>query len=119
MPQEKSLAHVGERIAHFRRTRGLTQEQLGEAVGRTAQSISDYENSITVAPMDVLFGISEALDVSPAALVGPSPGLAEDGHIYEAGPPASDRIRAVFDLIRRAVDQAERSLRDGDALTRP
>jgi transcriptional regulator with XRE-family HTH domain len=118
MPQEKSLAHFGERLAHLRKVRGLTQEQLGEPIGRTAQSISDYENGIRMAPTEVLLGIGEVLATPFVSLVGPDPGLAEEGPTYDAGSSRSDRIAVIFDQIRIALDLAERMLREGESLNR-
>ncbi len=118
MPQEKSLAHVGERLAHLRRARGLTQEQLGEAIGRTAQSISDYENGIRMAPTEVLIRIGEVLAAPLVSLAGPHPGFSEEGSTYDVGSSRLDRIGVIFDQIRVAVDLAERMLRDAEPFNR-
>lgn len=34
---------IGERISDLRRNRGLTQEQLGDAVGVSAQAVSKWD----------------------------------------------------------------------------
>ncbi len=55
---------LGEKIAHYRRKAGLTQEQLAEKCSVTAQAVSKWENGITspdislIAPLAELFGIS-------------------------------------------------------------
>ena len=38
---------LGEKIAHYRRKAGLTQEQLAEKCSVTAQAVSKWENGIT------------------------------------------------------------------------
>ena len=118
MSQHKSLEYLGKRIASFRKLRGLTQEQLGEAIDRTAQSISDYENGVRVVPMDVLLRMAEALGTSIPVLMGSSNGFAEPGQPYEAEPSPADPISVIFDQLRLALNQAERLVREREALKR-
>lgn len=58
---------LGLRIAYYRRLRGMTQEQLAEAIGRSVSFISQIEanNSANIkgVSLDTLFIISEKLDV--------------------------------------------------------
>jgi len=62
---------LGERIKLLRNKKGLTQEELGKAIGSTKQNIYKYENGIiTNIPSDKLEEIAKCLDTSPAYLMG-------------------------------------------------
>ena len=56
---------LGERIAYFRRQRGLTQEQLAELVGISRQHIGALEAPNIVRPisLELLFNIATVLDI--------------------------------------------------------
>lgn len=62
---------LGERIKKARLEKGLTQIELAEIINTTKQNIYKYEMSlITNIPLDKLEKIANALDVSPAYLMG-------------------------------------------------
>lgn len=68
---------VGERIAWYRRRRGLSQEVLAGRVGRTSDWLSKIENGhIDLDRLSVLRLIADALDVTLADLIG-EPSLME------------------------------------------
>ncbi len=56
------LQGLAGRIKHFRKMRGLTQDNLAEKVDRTLDVISHTERVKTVPRVDLLFEIAEALD---------------------------------------------------------
>ena len=63
--QERELAiFVGDKMKEFRKQKGLTQRELGKRVGKSANTISDYEKAISTIPTDVLFEISNVLKVT-------------------------------------------------------
>lgn len=74
---------LGERITHYRKKAGLTQEQLAEKCSVTAQAVSKWENDLTspdislIAPLAELFGIScdELLGKNKAEMVRVDPEL--------------------------------------------
>ncbi len=39
---------IGEQITRYRKERGLTQEELGRAVGVSTQAVSRWENGLSV-----------------------------------------------------------------------
>lgn len=60
---KKELAvYVGKRIRYFRKKKGLTQKELGELIGRTHNTVSNYETGTISPEQDALFAISRALD---------------------------------------------------------
>ncbi len=56
--------HVGKRIRHRRWMVGMTQQQLGEAVGIKFQQIQKYETGMNRVSASRLWDIADALDVS-------------------------------------------------------
>lgn len=56
--------HVGMRVRAARQKRALTQERLGELVGKTAESISNIERGHVLPPLDTLYGIAQHLEVT-------------------------------------------------------
>lgn len=60
---------VGERIAHARRARGLTQDALAAEVSLTRTSITNIERGRQRVPLHVLWVIATALHVSPVSLL--------------------------------------------------
>lgn len=62
---------IGQRIKIKRETAGMTLESLGKKVGVAAQTLSRYETgAITGIPMKRIEAIAEALDTTPAYLMG-------------------------------------------------
>lgn len=66
---------IGERIRYFRNKRGLTQKQLGTAVGFPENSadvrLAQYESGTRSPKSELTKALAEVLDVSPAALSVP------------------------------------------------
>ena len=63
---------LGLRIAYYRKMRGMTQEQLAEAIGRSVSFVSQIEanNAAEVkgVSLETLFLMSEKLGISMARL---------------------------------------------------
>ena len=63
---------LGLKIAYYRKLRGLTQEQLAEAIGRSVSFVSQIEanNAAEVkgVSLETLFLMSEKLGISMARL---------------------------------------------------
>lgn len=56
--------HVGKRIRHRRWMLGMTQQQLGDAVGIKFQQIQKYETGMNRVSASRLWDIGQALDAS-------------------------------------------------------
>ena len=101
---------IGEQIAKLRRAAGITQEDLGRAVGVSAQAVSRWECGGTP---DVLLlpALADRLGVAIDALFGREGGEAQD--IMETlarwirAQPAGDRtarlVRALWEANMRAI----------------
>ena len=65
-------APVGKRIDYIRRKKGLSQKELGKAVGVEDKTIKRYENNKTNISLDMIKKIAVALDVTTDYLLGVS-----------------------------------------------
>lgn len=61
---------VGERIAMFRSLSGLTQEELGLAIGLDQSSVSKIELGIRRLDVIEAIAIAHALDISLSEIIG-------------------------------------------------
>ena len=73
---------VGEKIKYIRTFRGMTQQQLGIAIGLSAKGadnrMAQYETNYRVPKKDMLEDIAEALDVNLINFISPVSGSAEE-----------------------------------------
>jgi len=64
---------LGKRIAALRKSKGLTQEQLAEKVGVSAQAVSKWENDVSCPDITLLPLLADLFDVSVDELLGIKP----------------------------------------------
>lgn len=69
MKSDRLKAIVGTNVKACRERRGWSQDRLGEAVGRSYQSISLIERGETLPPLPTLGALATALGVSTADLL--------------------------------------------------
>ena len=65
--------HTGNRIRCFRKTRGMTLQQLADAIHKSRASVSKYENGEIILDIETLYDISEALQVDLNQLIDYQP----------------------------------------------
>ncbi len=70
MEQQQSM---GKRIMQLRKEKGLTQEQLAEKVGVSAQAVSKWENDVSCPDISILPKLCEVLGVTTDELLGVRP----------------------------------------------
>lgn len=70
-------AEVGARVSNLRNRRGLTQEELGDAVSLTRTSITNIERGRQKVLLHTLLQLAQALDVSVNDLL---PDCSKDGN---------------------------------------
>lgn len=63
---------LSENIKTLRKAKGLSQEELAIKLNVVRQTISKWEQGLSVPDSDMLISLSEALDTSVAALLGES-----------------------------------------------
>ena len=59
-----------KQLQMLRKQSGITQEQLADKLGVTAQAVSKWENGLSVPDSDLLIFLAEELDTSVNALLG-------------------------------------------------
>ncbi len=64
---------MGKRISELRKHKGMTQEQLAQKVGVTAQAVSKWENDLSCPDISILPQLAEALGVTTDELLGRAP----------------------------------------------
>ena len=64
---------MGKRISELRKNKGMTQEQLAQQVGVTAQAVSKWENDLSCPDISILPQLAEALGVTTDELLGRTP----------------------------------------------
>ena len=87
---------IGERIAALRLRRGMTQGELGEAIGESKQTIYKYEHGIvTNIPLEKVEKIAAVLRCPPVALTG----WEDEGQADPAQQERDKRMLAAFRLL--------------------
>ena len=61
---------LGQRLARFRRLRGLTQTDLADKLGLSQPNISDYERDLFRPNSDTIVRIAQVLKISADELLG-------------------------------------------------
>ncbi|MBO5701785.1 MAG: helix-turn-helix transcriptional regulator [Clostridia bacterium] len=64
------MKQIGENIAKLRRANGMTQEQLAEIIGVSAQSVSKWETSTTMPDIMLLPVLADIFGVTVDAMYG-------------------------------------------------
>lgn len=114
---------VGDRIRRRRILMGLTQDQLGEALGISYQQIQKYETGANRVSAGRLYLISKSLDVSPGWFFDPIKSDATSSDFDELG---SSRLLMEFvrcfaliedERIKSGLVALVKAMADGDGTT--
>ena len=100
---------IGERIAAYRRRRGLSQAVLAGLVGRSESWLSQVERGVrSVDSLSVILDLAQALKVEPAKLIGRPWKLAPNG---DKSADGLEDVRGYFtrhdDLLGAAAEPVE------------
>ena len=96
---------VGERIAIYRRRRGLSQEVLAGLIGRSVSWLSQVERGTrAVDRMSVLIDLSRALKVDIAELTGQPFALAPNGGLEPEGLAEIRRVLMRYTQLPGAIN---------------
>lgn len=94
-PPTKQAPPFGQRLSATRRAKGFSQRQLAERLSTTREVIDYYERRATNPTLDFIERAAQALDVSPADLLGIAPPRAR------AKPGPAPRLMERFERIQR------------------
>ena len=93
---------IGKRIAHFRKEKGLTQEELAQHVGISPQAVSKWENDQTCPDISALPKLARLFDVTVDELLEGKEALPAARVL-----PPEERKDIKDMLLRITVDSAE------------
>lgn len=90
---------LSQRLRAARKSKGLTQEELAEHVQSTKGTISNYENSHSTPPNDMLMQLADVLDVTTDWLLGRT----DEGMTYAASPASPRESRSLDELLLEKI----------------
>jgi transcriptional regulator with XRE-family HTH domain len=70
MKRESTITGFGKRLAQLRKARGITQKELGEAIGVSNRVIAYYEKETNYPPAHLIVPLARALKVTTDELLG-------------------------------------------------
>ena len=109
---------LGQRIAHYRKSSALTQEELAEKCGVTAQAVSKWENDVNAPDISLLpllaalLGVGGAPRMLPRELSDPSRRVLKLTVLSNDG----DKVTVNLPLAAAEAFLASPGLNTGDAL---
>jgi transcriptional regulator with XRE-family HTH domain len=99
MDEAQLRNQLGRTIAVHRRGRGLTQEQLAEAVGVSTEWVSQLERGVGLPSLDGLLRLAEALGTDAPAMLAAALGTrrreAVDELVAEVATMADDAVEVL------------------------
>lgn len=105
---------IGQRVAAYRRRRGLSQEVLSGLVGRSESWLSQVERGIrSVDKLSVILDLARVLRVEPQHLIGRPWQYAPDG---DPAVDGLDQVRGFFTRYDDLLDVSSSAPIDLDAL---
>ena len=102
---------VGLRLRTLRKARGMSQDQLGQALGITFQQIQKYERGSNRISASMMVKAARALGAQAAALLPADMGVGPP-------PPDTDRVSTLMTMVTR-VRGAEELLESYLRITSP
>lgn len=97
---------MGKRITALRKEKGLTQEQLAEKLGVSAQAVSKWENDVSCPDISILKELAAVLGVSTDELLGAKP-LEPRVVVVDAGKDKSQSSGKGFSVHYDGDDKKE------------
>ncbi len=70
MKKETAINDFGKRLAYYRKSKGLTQGELGEKVGVTYRVIAYYEKETKYPPARLIVPLAKTLGITTDELLG-------------------------------------------------
>ena len=98
---------LGQRIQELRRSRGLSQEGLGDLLGVSRQAISKWESDTTIPEVDKLIAISRQFEISVGALLGVEENIPQSEQEDTSGELTERELAAVEAIAGRYLEQLQ------------
>lgn len=113
---DKYFYHVlGQRIARFRKARGLTQQQLAQILGIAQQTVAHYEGGRLRIAVALLPTLTQALEITVEELLEETPKAAQckrrpvsalDKQIERINQLPRAKQKAVLAMLDTVIQQA-------------
>lgn len=94
---------LSENIKAFRKSKGLSQEELAIRLSVVRQTISKWETGLSVPDADMLISLSEVLETSVSTLLGET--------VIEAAPDELKAISEKLEIINYQLAQRKNARR--------
>lgn len=101
MAKRDVQSRFGRRVRELRKQKGLTQEQLAEAIGRSVDTVSNIERGSSLTRISTVAAIADALGVSMSGMFE-SP---EDQLVAERDRSKARRLARLIEAAR-SLDSA-------------
>ncbi len=96
-----TMVKIGDNIKKFRKTRGLSQIELGEKLGVTQQVITNWERNLREPNIETLLKIAGIFKITLEQLVGNKSNPMED--------QTSRVLQKRFELIKKLPPQKQKA----------
>jgi len=105
---------IGLKIAYYRKLSGLTQEELAEKVGVSAQAVSKWEQQISCPDIMLLPALANIFSITIDELFGM---IIEKETVYrlvkELPWPDDEQMRIALYKGRKLIDQSDYECKEG------
>ncbi len=102
---DEVVVEMGKRIAHIRKERNLTQDQLAELVGLTTQTVSSAERGTKALRPENIVKLCQALRVTPNdLLLGTSREALEGASSSGLSKLSPQKRRRLDELVRLLIE---------------
>lgn len=111
---QRLYVRLGTEIAQVRAAQGLTQGQLGELIGESQTTVSDYETAKSRVPLYIVVAIEDALGLPRGFLLRAAGYVAEPVDVAEALRQAPltqryrDEVLSYYEYVRERSTQDAR-----------
>lgn len=95
--------YLKNNIKYLRQSKGLSQEQIAERIGKTKSNLSSYENGRSVPPLDVLLKLCDLFQVNLDDLVNKDLSKEGPGRPEEEAPAKSSKPLAYDEVLFRQL----------------
>ena len=96
---------LNENIKHFRKAKGISQEEIAVQLNVVRQTVSKWENGLSVPDADVLIHMAKLLDVSVSRLLGIETDSSDDLNLSEELEKLNEQL-AKINRREKLVKQA-------------
>lgn len=102
----------GKKVKEIRKSKGLSQRELGEKMGITQQTIAQYERAIEQPKLTTVRKLAEALEVPIGELVTDWASFSHEEIAMDWGAPSKNELLKHYQKLntqgkRKVVDYAE------------